>query len=1077
MRLALLSGLVSITVGALGTPAHGSPVVAEPPASARATSVTLITGDRVVLGASGSTAVQPGPGRAGTRFVTTRTKQGRSVIPVDALPLLKAGRLDERLFNVTTLAEAGYTDELPLLVEGRSRRASAVDGVTVKRDLPVVGAVAVRADRQGRAELWKTLTTGTNSARSLRAGVDHIWLDGKRKISLDVSVPQIGAPAAWQAGLDGTGVTVAVLDTGIDATHPDLAGQIAESANFTTTASTDDEVGHGTHVASTIAGTGAASGGRYKGVAPGAKLAIGKVCGTSFCEESDILAGMAWAATRAPVVNMSLGGGDSESIDPLEAAVNDLTAQYGTLFVIAAGNAGGDATVGSPASADAALAVGAVDRDDQLADFSSRGPRVGDNAIKPEITAPGVEIVAAKAAHDVIGGPAPVAGYSSLSGTSMATPHVAGAAAILTQQHPGWSPNQRKTVLMGAAQPTEGVTVYGQGAGRVDVARAITQQVAVDEGTVSFRGGLWPHDDDQPETRTVTYRNDGTTAVTLSLALSAPAEVFTLAATTLTVPAGGTATTTITADTSADVEDGFHSGYLTATAAGGLRVETPVGVFREPESYNVAIDVIDRAGNPAENSLVVLFEHNTGSTHELQGSGTKRLPKGEYGLFSFIGDEDTTLLAQPRLFVTDDSTIRVDARVAKPVKVTVPTAGAVNTLLVASAEWQTDAVWLGAGAGGDDTVALYTGQLGPRTPFEPFTASINASYARADAAGTLHNSPYTYDLAWFSEGTMYDGFRKNVRTRDLATIKASYAAAATGATGVKANSARHGDAGSWSVYIPFDLPFQRTEYVNTDGGATWAADFYQQAPPPTEDDWPVDLSYLSQPPAQLRAGKTYRQEWNKGVFAPSVAGVSSPYDFVFRIGDTLYASPPTHGDGAGHPGYSTLDSARLALYRDGKPVSATDTEYGQFELPAGPGNYRLDLVVNRSAPHTLSTKVTGSWTFRSGHVAGADPQRIAMSTIRWSPPLSDHNVGRAGRVVTVPVHVDQQVASRVGKVTTEVSFDDGRTWRPVPVKGSGDHRSIEIRHPGRAGFVSLRGTATTRAGTVGQTVIRAYPIS
>ena len=79
--------------------------------------------------------------------------------------------------------------------------------------------------------------------------------------------------------------------------------------------------------------------------------------------------------------------------------------------MIAAGNAGGDETVGSPASADAALAVGAVDRDDQLADFSSRGPRVGDDAIKPDITAPGVDIVAARAAHDVIGGPAPVEGY------------------------------------------------------------------------------------------------------------------------------------------------------------------------------------------------------------------------------------------------------------------------------------------------------------------------------------------------------------------------------------------------------------------------------------------------------------------------------------------------------------------------------------------------------------------------------------------------------------------------------------------------------------------------------------------
>ena len=75
---------------------------------------------------------------------------------------------------------------------------------------------------------------GTAIARSLRPGVDRIWLDGKRELSLDVSVPRIGAPAAWQAGFDGTGVTVAVLDTGIDATHPDLAGKIVEARSFTT---------------------------------------------------------------------------------------------------------------------------------------------------------------------------------------------------------------------------------------------------------------------------------------------------------------------------------------------------------------------------------------------------------------------------------------------------------------------------------------------------------------------------------------------------------------------------------------------------------------------------------------------------------------------------------------------------------------------------------------------------------------------------------------------------------------------------------------------------------------------------
>lgn len=1088
---ALLLGIVTITASATvaGTPAAQAlpaKTLADSPPAASSTSVTLITGDRVTLLGDGSASVQAGPGRAGMRFVSRRTGTGHRIIPVDALALLRSGRVDGRLFDVTALAGAGYTDdrvkELPLLVAypknqaRQARTATSVPGTRVTRDLPVVGALALRADRQGRTGLWQSLTGGTATARSLKPGVDRIWLDGKRRISLDTSVPQIGAPAAWQRGLDGTGVKVAVLDTGADATHPDLAGQIAEAENFTDTPSVDDEVGHGTHVASTIAGTGAASNGRYRGVAPGAKLVIGKVCGTQFCNDSDILAGMSWAATRAPVVNMSLGGTDLEGLDPLEDAVGDLTAQYGTLFVIAAGNAGGEATVGSPASADAALAVGAVDRDDQLADFSSRGPRVGDNAIKPEITAPGVEIVAAKAAHDVIGGPAPVEGYTSMSGTSMATPHVAGAAAILTQQHPGWTPNQRKTVLMGAAKPTEGTDVFGQGAGRVDVARAITQTVAVNEGSVSFTGGLWPHGDDQPETKTVTYRNDGTEAVTLTLALTAPAEVFTLADATLTVPAGGTATTTVTADTSADVPDGYYSGYLRATGPGGLKVETPVAVYREPESYNVRFEGIDRDGTPSESLFAVAFDLRTGRDYTILGpAAVKRLPKSEYGLFAYLGEEDVTMLVQPRLVIDGERTVRLDARQGRPVDITVPRRESRPTFVALNADWMTDEFAYGAGLAGMTAEGLYTAQIGGREPYEPFTGSVNANFADPGADGSFRNSRHVYDLGWFSEGVMYTGFRKAVKPRDLATIKATYATEATGAQGGKSNSARRGDLGYWLVFIPFDLPFQRTEQVNTDGGAQWSSTFYQQIPPASEDEWPEDLSVATSPPATLRAGRVYPQEWNRAVFAPSVAAPQSPWEHVTRLGDTILVLLPTHGEGSGHPGFSTLESARLALYRNGTLVQEVDTEVAEFEVPAAAGDYRLELAATRGAPHTLSTQVSGVWTFRSGHVEGDVPRRLDISTVRFHPALDEHNAAPAGRAQIVPITVDQQVRSTVRRVTAEVSTDDGRTWRPVPVTGSGANRTALVRNPA-GGFVSLRATAATDNGTVTQTVIRAYAI-
>ncbi|WP_392756977.1 S8 family serine peptidase [Streptomyces sp. LN590] len=137
-----------------------------------------------------------------------------------------------------------------------------------------------------------------------------------------------------------------------------------------------DYVGHGTHVASTVVGTGRASDGKERGVAPGARLDVGKVLnGRGQGQESWLIAGMEWAARdqQAKIINMSLGGvGDGS--DPLSQAVNQLSAETGALFVVAAGNAGPH-NIGSPGAADSALTVGAVDSADHLADFSSQGPR------------------------------------------------------------------------------------------------------------------------------------------------------------------------------------------------------------------------------------------------------------------------------------------------------------------------------------------------------------------------------------------------------------------------------------------------------------------------------------------------------------------------------------------------------------------------------------------------------------------------------------------------------------------------------------------------------------------------------
>lgn len=254
--------------------------------------VTLVTGDRVEVSqwsdGRRTVRVQPAPGRPGVRFVEWESPDGSlHVVPVDALPLLASGRLDDRLFNVTALIESGYDDrrrpELPLIVEyagGTRGRASvradlSETGARITRELRSLDAAAVHAPKDRVARLWAQLTADTGVRTTYETGVEKVWLDGPVRAFLDESVPPVGAPRAWEAGLTGEGVTVAVLDTGVDADHPDLA--VVEAKDFTETGDASDHFGHGTHVASIATGDGTASGGRYKGVAPDADLIVGKV--------------------------------------------------------------------------------------------------------------------------------------------------------------------------------------------------------------------------------------------------------------------------------------------------------------------------------------------------------------------------------------------------------------------------------------------------------------------------------------------------------------------------------------------------------------------------------------------------------------------------------------------------------------------------------------------------------------------------------------------------------------------------------------------------------------------------------
>ncbi|MGW1452808.1 S8 family serine peptidase [Micromonospora sp. NPDC002411] len=1096
----MTTAVTAVAALVLGTPAlavASPPTSTAPDAAPRAAAgvsttktVTLLTGDQVTVTASGSAAVRPGPGRAHLRFVTTRDRGQITVLPQDAVPLVRSGRVDRRLFNVTGLIAAGYDDarrdNLPVLVAGGAgarQRAAAPTGLTVTAQLPAIGGVAATADKKQVATVWAALT-GANARVGTAGGADRIWLDGRRHVTLDHSVPQIGAPAAHQAGFTGQGVRVAVLDTGIDADHPDLAGRVAESHNFTEATDAGDTVGHGTHVASIIAGSGAASGGKYRGVAPDATLLNGKVCEDFGCPDSAILAGMQWAAVdqNADVINMSLGGTDTPDVDPLEAAVESLTAQTGALFVISSGNDGTDGSVSSPSTADAALSVGAVDRDDALADFSSRGPRVGDGGLKPDLTAPGVDIVAARGEGTLLGDPVGDS-YVTISGTSMAAPHVTGAVALIAQQHSGWAAAQLKATLMASAKPHPEQTSFQQGAGRVDVARAITQRVVSDPVSVGFGQPAWPHDDDTPVTRTVDWRNDGPNPITLDLTLEvtgsegqpAPAGLFTLAAAQVTVPAGGSAGTTVTADTRIGT-DGYWTGRIVARSGETVAV-TPIAVNREVESYQVTVRHLDSTGAPATEHITTLVDLDTFRTYDLydpDGTADARLPKGRYGLASILFFEDgATQFAQPELVVESDTALTVDNRKARPVRMAVPDRSAKPALVDIGATFLgTDGSGYGFGLLAFDFTGLATGQLGRAVSGERFIGNIGSQWADLEVS----HSPYLYVLSETFAGRFPTGFDKTYRSSELATVTQQFKGGYSGLKGERVVFPQFGPGlGGWAAGVPTVVPGQRVEHYST-RDVSWSSElsFWGDI----EEWWTDFKAALMSESRTYRPGRHTRESWGGAPYGPTFPAPRWPGQGVTRIGDEIQVDVPLHSDAEGHAGGSVVDTARTALYRNGVLVGeSSDTGFGAFAVPPGAAAYRLEVSAKRSFTD-LSTEVSTAWTFRSRHVGGDDYRQLPVSAIRFTPPLSVDNAAPAGRSLVIPVQVQRQpgaAGSRVTKLTVDVSYDGGKTWQSARVRHGGHGWTATVRHPAGPGYASLRATAKDAAGnTVTEKIIQAY---
>jgi subtilisin family serine protease len=314
--------------------------------------------------------------------------------------------------------------------------------------------------------------------------VRGVFKNTKVRKLLSESTELVGAPLAWSRKdkngetLTGKGIKVAVVDSGVDYSHPDLGGcfgsgcKVFGGYDFVDKDNDPMDVdGHGTHVAGIVA-----SNGTLRGVAPDAEILAVRVLGDDgMGDMSDIVAGIEYAVDPdgdpltddgVDVINLSLGGmGDHNSPGSLAA---DAAVEAGVVVVAAAGNDGNynDIANHSPASARLAITVGSTEKYGGLSTFSSKGPLSVDNHIKPELVAPGGDINSLGMAHD----------QAILSGTSMASPHVAGSAALLLQSNPSFNPLDVKALLMSSATSI-GIDPYAQGYGLINVNNAIDHNV------------------------------------------------------------------------------------------------------------------------------------------------------------------------------------------------------------------------------------------------------------------------------------------------------------------------------------------------------------------------------------------------------------------------------------------------------------------------------------------------------------------------------------------------------------------------------------------------------------------------